>query len=376
MAKFKFGGEVHPGFHAAVKARVAEHFDRTGRSRYGDWRLWTKVTAFAAIVILCYAAIFASTRPTWSTLAAAIAFGVSSLLLAMNVAHDASHHALTPWRRFNRLAHFITFIPIGINDHLWAQRHIRSHHVFPNVPGSDIDAGENAFIRLSPHHRWRPIHRWQHLYAPLIYVLVLPYTVFVQDPVYLFKRELANMDNLHHPVHEHILFWIHKALHFTLVLGVPLLILEAPWWMIVAGWLATALATSGVFVTLLIGTHFAEETAFPAVGGAGRLEHDWATHAMVTSLDWSPESRLACTLVGGANTHAAHHLCPTVCHVHCPEITEIIRQTAAEFGVRYNRTSFAGMIGSHFRFLGRMGRVNDPLAAWTPMPTAEPSAAG
>ena len=158
-----------------------------------------------------------------------------------------------------------------------------------------------------------------------------------------------------------MLFWVHKALHFTLVLGIPLAVLDAPWYIVVAGWLAMSFITSGVFVMLLIGTHFAEETQFPEVGPDGRLEHDWATHALLTSLDWSPESWLLCALVGGANTHAAHHLCPTVCHVHCPEITEIIREVAAEYGVRYNRASFAGMVASHFRFLKRMGEPMTPV---------------
>jgi linoleoyl-CoA desaturase len=110
-----------------------------------------------------------------------------------------------------------------------------------------------------------------------------------------------------------------------------------------------------VFIVLLIGTHFAEETAFPIVNAKGELPHGWAYHALATSLDWSPESPLANFFAGGANAHAAHHLFPNVAHVHYPAITRIIADEAARHGIPYNRTTLPGMLTSHLRFLRRMG---------------------
>ena len=51
---------------------------------------------------------------------------------------------------------------------------------------------------------------------------------------------------------------------------------------------------------------------------------------------------------------------PSVCHIHYPAITRTIRHTAAEYGVRYNVTSFWGMMGSYFRFLKKMGAGEAP----------------
>jgi linoleoyl-CoA desaturase len=110
-----------------------------------------------------------------------------------------------------------------------------------------------------------------------------------------------------------------------------------------------------VFVFLLIGTHFSDETEFPAVDAAGNLPHAWARHNLVTACDWSPTSRWAHFLTGGVNAHAAHHLFPAVCHTHYRALADIIVVAADEFGVPYHRTTLPGMVRSHFAFLRRMG---------------------
>jgi linoleoyl-CoA desaturase len=132
--------------------------------------------------------------------------------------------------------------------------------------------------------------------------------------------------------------------------------MDRPWWHILIGALVMTFVMSALFITLLIGTHFSEETEFPTVDAEGRLPHSWAYHALVTSLDWNPTSKLANFMVGGANAHAAHHLFPAMAHVHYVPLTKIIRRTAAEFGLPYNQTTLLQMVASHFRFLKRMGR--------------------
>ena len=75
----------------------------------------------------------------------------------------------------------------------------------------------------------------------------------------------------------------------------------------------TTCAASLAFTLPLVSTHIAEEIAFPEADGAGYVEGCWATHQLATSMDYSPESRLANWVLGAVNTHAAHHLFPDVC---------------------------------------------------------------
>lgn len=358
VRRIKFDNESDRDFHRAVRARVADYFDGAGYSRFGKYAnpaVALKAAIFIALAAGAYTLILTSGMGPWALLGLVNLFGASSLLLAINVAHDAAHHALTPYRSLNRALQTFVFTLLGANAYLWRLRHVKSHHNFPNVNGCDIDIDDTAFLRLSPNQPRRRYHRYQHLYAPFIFWLVDIHTVFFQDFVYLFKRRLANMEDIRHPRREYVLFFVCKFAYLALMLFVPMALLDLPWWQIVVGWLVMSFIMSTIFISLLIGTHFCEQAEFPEVDDAGNLNTGWATHALVTSLDWNPESKLANFFVGGANAHAAHHLFPGVCHVHYPAMTRIIRETAEEYGVRYNVTSFWGMMRSHFRFLKRMG---------------------
>ena len=126
-------------------------------------------------------------------------------------------------------------------------------------------------------------------------------------------------------------------------------------------------AASLAFTLPLVSTHVAEEIAFPEADESGHIEGCWATHQLATSMDYSPDSRLANWLLGAVNAHAAHHLFPDVCHVHYVALSRIIRETAREYGVAYHAMPFPAALRSHFRHLKRMG------AGPTPLPEARPT---
>jgi linoleoyl-CoA desaturase len=192
-------------------------------------------------------------------------------------------------------------------------------------------------------------------------MLTLSDSVFVGDLKYLCKKNLANMRGIVHPRSQVVLFFVAKLFYLALSIALPLIFIRLPWWQVLLGYTAVNALVSLVFVFLLIGTHFSTFAEFPPLGADGRLESSWAAHALSTSLDWAPRSRLAAFVAGGGNCHAAHHLFPRVSHIHYRAITKIIRQTAAECGVRYNETTFVGMVASHFAHLRRMGNAGPPL---------------
>ena len=353
--RFKNGREG--AFYNAVRSRVQDYFAHTGRTRFAGGSIWVKGAIYFSIALAAYALILFGGFGLWGMLALANVYGIGALLLAINVGHDGAHAALSRHKWINQATLYSSFMLIGADPYLWQLRHVRSHHVFPNVNGCDIDIDSNVFLRLSPNHKRRWYQRYQHLYAPFVFWLVDVHTVFVQDIQYLFKRELANMVNIKHPSSAYVGFVACKLVFLSIVVVIPALVLPIPWWQVVIGALLMSFVSSCAFVYLLIGTHFAEETAFPDIDENGLLANDWATHAMLTALDWSPYNRFAHAIAGGSNAHAAHHLFPNVSHTHYREITRIIAKVAAEFGVPHHVTDFPRMLRSHFRFLKAMGRA-------------------
>jgi len=350
-------------FFADVKRRVNDYFRATGKSRFDDGRIAAKGVLLAGAAAAFYGLALFGGLPPLGTFAAGLGFGLSSLLLALNVGHDGAHNTLTRSRALNLTLQTVIFTLVGADAYLWRLRHVKSHHIFPNVNDCDIDIDDYVWMRLSPNQPVLPHHRFQHLYAPVVFWLVNVHTTFYQDVVYLFKRDLANMRDIRHPWYAYVLFPLSKAGYFAIWLIFPIMALDYPWWWVALAWPAISFVMSIAFIVLLIGTHFSEETVFPMVGDDGEIGHGWAWHALATSLDWSPESALGNFLAGGANAHAAHHLFPNVAHVHYPAITRIIAEEAERHGMPYNRTTLPKMLASHFRFLKRMGAGEGAHAA-------------
>lgn len=343
-------------FHALVRGRADEFFARAGRDRFATPLVWAKGALFLGGSILCYARMISDTLRGPALLAVALGSALSGLFAAFNLAHDAAHGALSRRSAVNRLVYYTIFNLQGANAYLWRLRHIASHHVFPNVLGGDADMEPNPLLRVSPATRLRPWHRWQHLYGVLLYPLFSLHWILVYDVQFLFMRRLANLKQIRHRPEELAWLVLAKGVYFTVALGLPLAALSIPAWQVLLGFVAVHLVLSVVFVVVLIGTHLSDLTTSFEVGAGELVPGDWATHQLATSVDYWPTSRLANFFLGGFNAHAAHHLFPTVCHVHYPELSRIIARTARECGVPYHATGLAGMVRSHFRFLYQMGR--------------------
>lgn len=356
MIAIRFRAETKGSFYRVLKRRVNDYFTQTAKNQMADRLILFKAVVFMTFLISSYTLILLNQLPSWTLIVLAFVFGLSSLMLAINIGHEAAHHTLFRSRIWNDAVLILTFAPLGLSGYLWKMRHTKSHHLFPNVNGCDSDIDENLILRLSPNHPWRRHFRYQHLYAPFVYMIVGVHSVLWQEFGYLFKRQLANMTDIRHPPHQYVIFAAVKTFHFGIALVLPMLVLPFPWWQIGLGYLAMTAVVSWAFVFLLGPSHYADVTAFPVVDSNGRFGHTWAEHGLLTSCDWSPHNRVAQFLSGGFNTHVCHHLFPNVSHAHYPRIAKLVEQTAMECGVRYNRLGTLAILRSHFRFLRELGR--------------------
>jgi linoleoyl-CoA desaturase len=342
-------------FFKTLNLRVQAHLKQHQLSNYGDWAMFFKALFYVILHVSLYILVLFGDFSPLMRLICACLYGISGLLVAYNISHDACHHSLSPYKKFNRIVYFLTFNLQGTDAYLWQMRHIHSHHLFPNVDGCDADIDANAFIRLSPSHPLRSFHRYQHWYAPFFYAIYTLYWVVVKDWVYLCKRELANLHDIKHPISMILLFVANKILYFTITLFVPYWVLKISFSQILFGFVIMHVANGLFFIATLITTHFTDETDFPVRDEAGYIPRSWAGHQLATAMDYHPTNGFVNFLLGGFNAHAAHHLFPHICHIHYTKISEIIQQTAKEFKQPYHQTTFVKAIGAHFKYLKKMG---------------------
>jgi linoleoyl-CoA desaturase len=356
MTRLRYERETADGFYADLKARVAEHFAQAETSRRAGRMLLFKAVLFTTTLFTSYIMILLNPTLGLWLLPLAIVTSLSAFLLVLNVGHDAAHKVLPGGGWVNRFASRFAFFFTGVDGYLWEFRHLKSHHMYPNVNGSDADIDDNPFVRLSPNQPWRWHFQAQHIYAPVLYLFAIMSTTYWTDFIYLRKKQLANLEGIEHSWGAIIQFYLLKALHITWALVIPLAVIDLPWWAVVLGYMIANGCASLMFVFFLIGTHFCDLAEFPEPDVDGSIGRSWADHNMATACDWSPKSSLAHFLSGGVNAHASHHLFPHVCHTHYPAITRLVEATATDHGYPYNCVSLWGMVKSHMRFLHQLGR--------------------
>ena len=135
-----------------------------------------------------------------------------------------------------------------------------------------------------------------------------------------------------------------------------------PWWVVILGYIAFAMATSLVTATTFQLAHCVEEADFAPAEDLEAERQDWAVHEVESTVDFCPRNALLTWVLGGLNYQIEHHLFPRVPHTHYPRIAEIVRRNAAKHGVRYTaQPSLARALRSHQRHLRTLGRQGLPV---------------
>jgi len=351
-----------PGnFAKEIRADAALWLADQPGGRYASRRQWFWSLIFLGLLGSAYAMLLAVSAGAASFALAAICGALGYVVIAA-FCHDASHGSLHRNGWINELAVWFGFALMGIHGPLWRYRHIKKHHPFPNVAGTDVDADGSTLIRLSPHKPWRPLHRWQPLYAPFLYALVLVHVAWVEDFQH-WRKAASEAPKGFRGARMAVSFFGAKSLHLGVALLLPWLVLQPPIWALLLGYVIATSMASLLFVTINVGSHITDVAAFPKPDTDGRLENDWASHQVTTAIDWSPTNRLAIALTGGANAHAAHHLFPAVAHCHNGDLSRIVARQAAANGLPHHVLGFVGMLASHWRHLRRLATPGAGLRA-------------
>lgn len=354
---FRFArGAGSATFSRTLSVRVDDFFRDRALSRHANAGMVLKTILAFAMWTATYAWLLTRCATPISTMTGYLLLGSAQLFMTFNVGHDANHGAYSSSRRVNRFLGCV-FDLCGGSSYMWRLMHNASHHAFVNVRGADTTLLSGTVFRFSPHDRRRSFHRYQHLYAPLIYSLSTLDWVFTKDYRWLFHPSFGNKRIATHPRGELVLLFVGKAMYYAHILIVPLLYSKAPWYAIAAGFTAMHLYTGFTLALIFQPNHFNERAAFPEADGEGHIANDYIRHVLDTTLDYARDNAIATWLLGGLNLHVIHHMFPGICHVHYPALTRIVKTTAVEFGLQYQETrTITGAFFDHLKWLRLLGR--------------------
>ncbi|MFT4032522.1 MAG: acyl-CoA desaturase, partial [Siphonobacter sp.] len=362
MSKLRFVDKKRSAFFSDTRHRVDAYFQENNIPKHANRAMWLKAVFFMVLFFGLYGLIISNQFNVWVMLLLSIGLGMTCAFIGFNICHDAVHGSFTSNSKLNRVLG-LTFNLIGGNPYVWSITHNIVHHTYTNIPGHDEDLEiAPGLVRVTNDEPVNAINRYQHIYAFALYGLASLSWVLRKDYLKFFKNDIGQTCNRHHPREEYFNLFFYKAIYYTMFIVLPLVCLSITWWQFVIGFLVMHFFEGLVLGLVFQLAHIVEHTSFPEPNEEGNIEEAWAIHQMQTTANFACDSAIAAFFCGGLNFQIEHHLFPKICHIHYPEISKIVRQSAQDHGIPYieNKT-FWTALQSHYRVLVKYGKEDYAL---------------
>lgn len=354
MNKLKFTRDAGLDFYKELNERIDRHFSEKGIHRTGNRIMFFKIFLYFSLDILFYSLMITSESVT-SFYAFYLLMGLSILLTAFNISHDAAHGVAVKSRFWNKILFSMSFNLQGNNAYVWGKNHNESHHLYTNIEGSDIDVLNNPLFRMTETQPLKWFHRYQYIYAPFLYLLYSLNWFFFRETLMLFNYSSRTIKITIPPI-EVVKLVFFKLLYIGYMIVLPIYLLPFGWENVLLAFLLNHIMVSIIFVGVLGVSHLSDYVSHPVPDENNKLNMSWPKLQMCTSVDYNADSKFFNWTLGGFNAHVLHHLLPHISHVHYLDILPIFRELAAKYKIAYMEMPYHKSLASHFRFLKAMGQ--------------------
>jgi len=306
------------------------------------------------------------TKATWTHTAHCLVFGIFTFLfwktwlegklyslflwpifhwlLAVNVAHDASHFAFSRYPVINHCLSMVSS-PLFFNTAHWHLQHNISHHGSTNEVGKDIDVSHFLpLARLHIKQRWRPQFKVQSLliivsffFTTIAETLIFPFFTTCKkrqlgsnhiQKVLRIESSLQLLSTAFTIVYPFFFFQLKKALLFSFC---PLAL------------------SSVIFMSVTQISHIHLETQ-------QEKDKGWCINQIESSIDYGQGCWLTTLLTGGLNMQGLHHSLPFLSSSRFQEFYPTYRMLCKKHGVKIIEST--GFIDSFFKYMIHVDRLS------------------
>lgn len=355
MSKVLFNNK-NAVFFPSLKASVDDYFKQKNLRKTGNWLLYTKTLTLIPAAVAIYIVLLFVSMPVILTIVLGGALGFLMACIGFNVMHDANHGSYSSKKWVNSTLG-LSINALGGNNFIWKQKHNIIHHTYTNVDGMDDDIAKSPFIRMCRTQVWKPMHKIQHLYTPLLYSISSLIWILFQDFEKYFKRKVNNSPLGKMSGNDHFIFWFSKVMYVLFYIVLPVLLMGWQGWLVF--FLSMHIGLGFVLAIVFQLAHVVEETEFEVAGihETKMIENEWAVHQVKTTANFSPGNKIVSWFAGGLNYQIEHHLFPRISHVHYPALSKIVEEKCKAFNLPYNSIPTMGRaVYSHFRFIRELGQ--------------------
>jgi len=345
-------------FFSTLSQRVNSYFKNNSIARTANIEMVVKTVFMFSLYLIPYFIIISGVVTNlWGMLGLCCVMGLGVAGIGLSVMHDANHGSYSNKEWVNNLLG-ISLNIIGGHAINWKVQHNVLHHTYTNVHDVDEDISPRGVLRMAPGSDWKPMHRYQHLYAWFFYGLLTLVWVVNKDFSRLVKynREGLLKKQKTTAQREWLFLITSKVLYISYTFILPMVLLPVTWWQALIGFFVMHYIAGFILAIIFQPAHVIEGTEYPVADGNGNLENNWAIHQLHTTTNFGHKNKLLSWYVGGLNYQVEHHLFPNVCHVHYRKLAPIVEQTAKEFGLPYkSKETFLEAVVAHGKLMKELG---------------------
>jgi linoleoyl-CoA desaturase len=355
----RFAPRNGEGFYDAVKKKVDAYFTENNIDVHANSAMKLKTFAIVLMYLLPYSLMIAGVGSGSLLVFYGLWFlmGVGMVGIGCSIMHDSNHGSYSTNKSLNKYLGKIIAL-VGGYEVTWKIQHNILHHTYTNIEGLDDDIDAGIFLRFSPHSKKYFMHRFQHLYAWLLYGLLTLQWATIKDfrQVYDYhKRDLLKKEKL--TLRQAMVqLTIYKLLYYAYIMVLPIM-LGIAWQHVLVGFLIMHF-TAGLLLSCIFQlAHVLEECEFPLPSDERKMENNWAVHQVLNTANFSPRSKVLSWFIGGLNRQIEHHLFPHICHIHYKKIAVIVKQEAIAHGLPYQEApTFLHALVNHAKMLKKLGK--------------------
>jgi fatty acid desaturase (delta-4 desaturase) len=276
--------------------------------------------------------------------------GFALAWIGTGVQHTANHGGLATNPKLGYVIGLLDDLATGGSSIVWRYHHQVSHHAYCNDLELDTDAYSSfPLLRLDSSQKWQPYHRYQWLYASVIFCF-LWISIQLQDLTCLLNSQFFDVSFKGTGGLEITFAVFLKVAHFLWIVVLPYQIHGLH--VMLSAWMACFGFGGFCLAAMFIVSHNVDDTEVKQMNLG---EGDWARQQIVTSTSWG--GVIGSFFSGGLNLQIEHHLFPCMAHNLYPAVQVIVKEECAKEGIPY--TAYPTLLPNlldHFRFLHHMGQ--------------------
>lgn len=311
-------------FYMTLSGKVRDHFRNSNTTHHAD-HAWVMKTLLQFVMFLVF--FIPSFYCMWLCTVHRVIFAFISgnlfIQLGFCVMHDASHHAISPSSRTNESLSFIWNSLALWDNSTWYKHHCFMHHSFTGTKLDPDIIHLNPAVQKSSLECGKKYFNYTDI-GTLFFTCIFPGMWLGQSIAYyrgiinghLWRMELPNYEISYCDI-------ILKC--FTLFS------------LLFSGSFAVScsfiIACNTTYFACILPDHDTYETHANIAHDSNMI--DWGELQVRNSANFATTNPMINYCFGGINYQIEHHLFPTVCHIHFPELSKIVKETCKEFKIPY-----------------------------------------